>query len=93
MRGGGGCQQYFLLKNNAFSFHVFFAFYAISNFEKNKNFGGVEKQLWCLLLNLLAGDLGRPSCLVCIIILLVLNGKFLHFSFVFYTIPIIFVHK
>ena len=24
----------------------------------------ILKKLWCLLLNLLAGDLGRPSCLV-----------------------------
>ena len=24
----------------------------------------IKQKLWCLLLNLLAGDLGRPSCLV-----------------------------
>ena len=43
--------------------NIFLAFYAISNISR-KNNSGNKKQNMFLFLNLLAGDLGRPSCLV-----------------------------
>ena len=59
------CSDFFI-SNVRGGGNVFLAFYAISNISREKMFfwflwGGGG---WCWLLNLLAGDLGWPSCLV-----------------------------
>ena len=63
----GGCQflfiekQYFLISLFYSRLMLFPTFLEKIKFRGG---GGVSKKLCCLLLNMLAGDLGRPSCLV-----------------------------